>query len=164
MGRRPLPPSKKKSRHVSVKMTDDEGRQLDDLVELPPHELAAFLPRPKIAPPPELVTSTQSSVIVLLIRWASKRLRIARTRARKREPVHRPSGRPSAASLERPPSTGRPLRTVDAAAMLGLDDPDRFLDLARRARVIGKRERHGHFYWSEADVQRVGDYLERTGK
>lgn len=59
------------------------------------------------------------------------------------------------------PGTGKSLRTFDAARLLArllgvhdVDD-DRFLVLARRAGVEGKRERYGHLFWSENDVRRI---------
>ena len=59
-------------------------------------------------------------------------------------------------------STGRALRTVDAARELSLD-PEKFLRLAKRARVEGSKERHGHLYWSPANVAAVREYAEANG-
>jgi hypothetical protein len=59
-------------------------------------------------------------------------------------------------------SAGHVLRTVDAARELSVD-PDKFLRLAKRAGVEGKRERHGHLFWSSANVAAVREYAEANG-
>lgn len=51
---------------------------------------------------------------------------------------------------------------MDAARELAID-PDKFLRLAKRAGVEGRKERHGHLYWSSANVAAVREYAEANG-
>jgi hypothetical protein len=61
-----------------------------------------------------------------------------------------------------PLSTGRSLRTIDAARLLGVDDPEKFRVLAKRAGVLGERGRDGRRYFSEAEVEAVRAFKRRT--
>jgi hypothetical protein len=167
MGRPKLPASQKKSRHASFKMTIEEERQLVELGRLAPEQLKGLLPTPRTArslKPARAARSDASSrpqttrVILMLVQWVYQRLRAARRETEIEEAIRLPSTRPSASTKGHAPSTGKSLRTHDAAQKLGLDD-GRFLVLARRIGLVPRREKH-HFCWSEADVARLRDCLE----
>lgn len=61
------------------------------------------------------------------------------------------------------PSTGKVLRMIDAARLLGFNDPEKFRVLAERAEVKGTRGRGPGFLWSEADVAAVRRFAEENG-
>jgi hypothetical protein len=60
-------------------------------------------------------------------------------------------------------STGRSLRTSDAAKVLGVDY-DAFLRLAKQAGVSGEHGKHRRRYWSPAEVEYLRAYQEKNPK
>jgi len=60
-------------------------------------------------------------------------------------------------------STVQNLRMIEAARLLGVEDPERFRTLAKRAGIEGRRHWSGRILWSEADVRAVRSYAEQAG-
>lgn len=141
MGRPRLPAAQKKSRKLRFRMTAQESGRFEELARLPKDKLALLF---HLDEPPRFAKSNESNIMIWLIDFAYRKLEAARV-----------AGEVWA-------QTGKSLPTRTAALHLGLDE-EQFRRFAEGAGLVARKDKMG-LRWSEADVDRVREYLTKVAE